>query len=79
MKFRFLLKANQESRSQMITHQSQATQPVAPHKDDRVAVLLAGYGEVESYRDLSSYNQAATKGCVAKAREVVDWEACALI
>ena len=36
----------------MISHQSQATQPVAPHNGDseallqadRVAVLLAGYG-----------------------------------
>ncbi len=30
-------------------------------KGDRTAVLLTGYGEVESYRDLSQYNQAATK------------------
>jgi ferrochelatase len=28
---------------------------------DRVAVLLAGYGEVESFRELSLYKQAATK------------------
>jgi ferrochelatase len=51
----------------MITHhQSQATQPVALHNDDRVAVLLAGYGEVQSYRDLSTYNQAATITSVVK-------------
>jgi protoporphyrin/coproporphyrin ferrochelatase len=45
----------------MMSQQPPSTQPVEPHNNNRVAVLLAGYGEVESYRDLSSYNQAATK------------------
>lgn len=65
----------------MITHPSQATQPVAPLNDNsetllqenRVAVLLAGYGEVESYRDLSRYNQAATKYIAAQFVSIPDW------
>ncbi|WP_373536785.1 ferrochelatase [Microcoleus sp.] len=65
----------------MITHPSQATQPVAPLDDNsemllqenRVAVLLAGYGEVESYRDLSRYNQAATKYIAAQFVSIPDW------
>jgi protoporphyrin/coproporphyrin ferrochelatase len=65
----------------MITHQSQTTQPVAPPNDnsaeqmlcDRVAVLLAGYGEVESYRDLSSYNRAATKYIAAQFVSIPEW------
>ncbi|MEZ2231243.1 ferrochelatase [Microcoleus sp.] len=66
----------------MITHQSQATQPVAPPNDNsetlllpanRVAVLLAGYGEVQSYRDLSSYNQAATKYIASQFVAIPKW------
>ena len=57
----------------MISHQSQATQLVAPHNNDRVAVLLAGYGEVQSYRDLIRYNQAATKYIAAKFVPIPDW------
>ncbi|MEG4999013.1 ferrochelatase [Microcoleus sp. B4-D4] len=65
----------------MITHPSQSTQPVAPLDDNsemllqenRVAVLLAGYGEVESYRDLSRYNQAATKYIAAQFVSIPDW------
>jgi protoporphyrin/coproporphyrin ferrochelatase len=44
----------------MISSQSPATRPVELLNHRRVAVLLAGYGEVQSYRDLSHYNQAAT-------------------
>ncbi len=62
----------------MISPQSQATQPATPHQDDspeptKVAVLLAGYGEVESYRDLSSYNQAATKYIAAQFVSIPEW------
>ncbi|MEG3899520.1 MULTISPECIES: ferrochelatase [unclassified Microcoleus] len=65
----------------MITHPSQSMQPVAPLDDNsemllqenRVAVLLAGYGEVESYRDLSRYNQAATKYIAAQFVSIPDW------
>jgi protoporphyrin/coproporphyrin ferrochelatase len=49
----------------MISYQSQATLPIA--------VLLAGYGEVESYRDLSCYNQAATKYIAAQFVPIPDW------
>ena len=40
---------------------------------DRVAVLLAGYGEVQSYRDLSRYNQAATQYIAAQFVPVPPW------
>jgi protoporphyrin/coproporphyrin ferrochelatase len=42
-------------------------------KDDRIAVLLAGYGEVESYRDLSQYNQAATKYIASQFVSIPEW------
>ena len=57
----------------MISHQSQATQPVATYNSDRVAVLLAGYGEVQSIRDLSLYNQAATKYIASQFLPIPDW------
>ncbi len=62
----------------MIIPQSQTTHPVASHQDDsaeptRVAVLLTGYGEVESYRDLSSYNQAATKYIASQFVSIPKW------
>ena len=65
----------------MISHQSQGTQPVAPHNDDsaeptqrdRVAVLLAGYGEVQSYHALSRYNQAATKYIASQFVPIPEW------
>jgi protoporphyrin/coproporphyrin ferrochelatase len=62
----------------MISPQSQTTHPVASHQDDsaeptRFAVLLTGYGEVESYRDLSSYNQAATKYIAAQFASIPEW------
>ena len=57
----------------MISHQSQVMQPVAPHDDSRVAVLLVGYGEVQSYRDLSRYNQAATKYIAAQFVPIPNW------
>ena len=57
----------------MISHQPPATEPVASNKDDRVAVILAGYGEVQSYRDLSSYNQAATKYIASQFVAIPKW------
>lgn len=39
----------------------------------RVAVLLAGYGEVETYRDLSKYNQAATKYIASQFIPIPEW------
>ena len=64
----------------MTSHQVQATQSIASHNGDcealpadRVAVLLAGYGEVQSYRDLSRYNQAASKYIAAQFVMIPDW------
>jgi ferrochelatase len=66
----------------MMSDQSQATQcSVTSRNDDReallqadrVAVLLAGYGEVQSYRDLSRYNQAATKYIAAQFVSIPEW------
>jgi ferrochelatase len=60
----------------MINHQSQATPFIASSRDDsadRVAVLLAGYGEVQSYRDLSRYNQAASKYIASQFVPIPDW------
>ena len=57
----------------MISNQSQATQPVGTHNDKCVAVLLAGYGEVQSYRDLSVYNRAASKYIAAQFLPIPDW------
>jgi protoporphyrin/coproporphyrin ferrochelatase len=39
----------------------------------RVAVLLAGYGEVQSYRDLNKYNQAATKYIASQFIPIPEW------
>ena len=57
----------------MMSQQPPSTQPVEPHNNKRVAVLLAGYGEVESYRDLSSYNQAATKYIASQFVSIPEW------
>ena len=40
---------------------------------DRVAVLLAGYGEVQSYRDLNRYNQAATQYIASQFVPIPHW------
>jgi ferrochelatase len=73
-------KANLQPRNHMISHQSQALQPSTTHSDDsvkplddRVAVLLTGYGEVQSYRDLSRYNWAATKYIAAQFVSIPEW------
>lgn len=65
----------------MISTSVQATQPITPQDgdrkmrspSDRVAVLLAGYGEVQSYRDLSRYNRAATKYIAAQFVPIPKW------
>jgi len=63
-----------------MSHQPQASHSITPHNDDRealqtdrVAVLLAGYGEVQSYRDLSRYNQAASKYIAAQFLPIPEW------
>jgi protoporphyrin/coproporphyrin ferrochelatase len=58
----------------IISHQSQATQPIEnQNSDSRVAVLLTGYGEVQSYRALSVYNQAATKYIASQFVPIPEW------
>lgn len=49
----------------------QALEPVAA--SDRVAVLLMGYGEVESYEDFANYNEQALNLLTAKFAPVPTW------
>ncbi|NJK66344.1 MAG: ferrochelatase [Microcoleus sp. SU_5_3] len=44
-----------------------------PAKSDRVAVLLMGYGEVESYDDFANYNEQALNLLTAKFAPVPTW------
>jgi protoporphyrin/coproporphyrin ferrochelatase len=57
----------------MVNHPSQTIASTVSHNDDRVAVLLAGYGEVQSYHDLSRYNQAATKYIASQFVAIPEW------
>ncbi len=57
----------------MLNHQPQAISTLTAHSDTRVAVLLAGYGEVQSYRDLSIYNRAASKYIAAQFLPIPEW------
>lgn len=41
--------------------------------DDKVAVLLMGYGEVESYEDFANYNEQALNLLTAKFAPVPNW------
>jgi len=43
------------------------------HGTDRVAVLLMGYGEVESYEDFANYNEQALNLLTAKFAPVPTW------
>jgi Protoheme ferro-lyase (ferrochelatase) len=45
----------------------------APENSDRVAVLLMGYGEVESYDDFANYNEQALNLLTAKFAPVPNW------
>ncbi|MEG3941244.1 MULTISPECIES: ferrochelatase [unclassified Microcoleus] len=45
----------------------------APASNDRVAVLLMGYGEVESYDDFANYNEQALNLLTAKFAPVPTW------
>lgn len=45
----------------------------AQHPDERVAVLLMGYGEVERYEDFASYNEQALNLLTAKFAPVPTW------
>lgn len=54
-------------------HLSVAHQNGNPAKSDRVAVLLMGYGEVESYQDFANYNEQALNLLTAKFAPVPTW------
>jgi ferrochelatase len=45
----------------------------APASADRIAVLLMGYGEVESYEDFANYNEQALNLLTAKFAPVPTW------
>ncbi len=47
--------------------------PAQPTGKDRVAVLLMGYGEVESYEDFANYNEQALNLLTAKFAPVPTW------
>jgi len=55
----------------MMIQQAQLT--LSTQTKGRVAVLLAGYGEVQSFQDLSVYNQAATKYIASQFLPIPDW------
>jgi protoporphyrin/coproporphyrin ferrochelatase len=57
----------------MVSYQSQATHSKQPQNENRVAVLLAGYGEVQSYRELSHYEQAASKYIASQFIPIPKW------
>ncbi|HEY9621252.1 MAG TPA: ferrochelatase [Crinalium sp.] len=47
--------------------------PIPGSSDERVAVLLMGYGEVESYDDFANYNEQALNLLTAKFAPVPTW------
>jgi len=52
---------------------TQQTSKINTNGDDRVAVLLMGYGEVESYDDFANYNEQALNLLTAKFAPVPTW------
>lgn len=57
----------------VVTSQKPQNSPNPPASDHRVAVLLMGYGEVESYEDFANYNEQALHLLTAKFAPVPDW------
>lgn len=55
------------------TSESISTTTSSTATEDRVAVLLMGYGEVESYEDFANYNEQALNLLTAKFAPVPDW------
>lgn len=47
--------------------------PSAEEKQDKVAVLLTGYGEVESYENFTEYNAEAIRLLTQKFAPIPDW------
>jgi len=66
----------QVSLTEALTQTPTQTQPESDIKrtsNDRVAVLLMGYGEVESYDDFANYNEQALNLLTAKFAPVPTW------
>ncbi|MEO0805230.1 MAG: ferrochelatase [Cyanobacteria bacterium J06643_4] len=57
----------------MTSNQTQQMAMNAAPTEDRVAVLLMGYGEVESYEDFANYNEQALNLLTAKFAPVPTW------
>ncbi|MFP4220591.1 MAG: ferrochelatase [Phormidium sp.] len=57
----------------VVTHEQTTHSPNSTPSDHRVAVLLMGYGEVESYEDFANYNEQALHLLTAKFAPVPDW------
>lgn len=59
----------------MVATPEKIQQPTSltPNNSDRVAVLLMGYGEVESYEDFANYNEQALNLLTAKFAPVPTW------
>lgn len=55
------------------TPERETVQSSAPESVSRVAVLLMGYGEVESYADFANYNEQALNLLTAKFAPVPTW------
>jgi ferrochelatase len=63
-----------EAKKLVATPEKQHPQTPAPSSSqDRVAVLLMGYGEVESYADFANYNEQALNLLTAKFAPVPTW------
>lgn len=54
-------------------HSTQTPEKQSSSTQDRVAVLLMGYGEVESYEDFANYNEQALNLLTAKFAPVPTW------
>lgn len=57
----------------VVTHEQTTHSSNSTPSDHRVAVLLMGYGEVESYDDFANYNEQALHLLTAKFAPVPDW------
>lgn len=57
----------------VVTHEQTTHSSNSTPSDHRVAVLLMGYGEVESYEDFANYNEQALHLLTAKFAPVPDW------
>lgn len=57
----------------VVTASNQQSQTLEKSNNERVAVLLMGYGEVESYEDFANYNEQALNLLTAKFAPVPTW------